>query len=106
MIDHIRREYERFDDLPFPDLGKVVGDFPFYDSLLAGVVHSYITGRLVDFDVDNIPIPDDGTVEVVDELRRKPIRTLEEQEFLDYFDVLQNLQVMLQRALQQEGSTS
>ena len=77
MIDPIRRQYEYLYDLPFPGLGSSASDLNLYDSLLAGVAQSYISGRPVG--LEDVPIADEGTIEAVLELRQKHSLTDEEQ---------------------------
>jgi hypothetical protein len=104
MIDRIRDQYEHLYHMPFPNLGKVVGDFPMYEMLLTGVANSYIAGRTLA--LDDLPAPDDGTFEAVLELRQKQSLTDEEQSFLEYFEVLETLQALLEQALQSGNSAS
>ncbi|MDQ5826297.1 MAG: hypothetical protein M3441_19050 [Chloroflexota bacterium] len=104
MIDDISAQYEYFYNLPFPEMAGMVGDFLLYDGLLAGIVDSYIHG--VPVVLDDIPTPDEGTIEAVSALRQKPFRTQEEQSFLQYFDALGALRASLEEALQPKHPTS
>jgi hypothetical protein len=89
---------ELFDTLrqqPFPDLGKRVGDFPLYDSLLAGCAERASRGELIP--QSEIPIPDAATERFVSELRQKSATSGEEHAFLVYFDLLEQIRLSLRR---------
>ena len=89
---------ELFDGLqqqPFPDLGKRVGDFPLYDSLLAGCAERASRGELIP--QSDIPIPDEETARFVSELRQKSVISGEEHAFLMYFDSLEQIRLFLHR---------
>jgi hypothetical protein len=64
-----------------------------YESFLAGCANRMARGAPVD--VDKIPEPDAGTLEYVVALRKKVMRTQDEQEFLDYFDLLEEIRSAL-----------
>ena len=89
---------ELFDSLrqqPFPDLGKRVGDFPLYDSLLAGCAERASRGELIP--QSDIPIPDEETARFISELRQKSVTSDEEHAFLLYFDLLEQIRLSLHR---------
>lgn len=90
--------YETLRRLQFPMLGKEVGDFPLYDSLLAGCVDRASRGQRVD--ASEVPVPDRETVRQVERLRRKDHLSKEEAKFLEYFDVLDRLRLILQSSRQ------
>lgn len=73
---------------PFPRLGRSIGDFPLYDSLLAGAAE-----RASNSAVQESPVPeaDEATLAEVQELRGKPTCSVEEREFLEYFDLLEKI---------------
>jgi hypothetical protein len=79
----------------FPALGKRVGDFAFYDSLLAGCADRAANGEALD--PNEVPIPDDETVRHVEFLREKAGLTNEETEFLEYFDLLEEIRSAIGR---------
>lgn len=91
-----RELYERLRSLPFPALGKEVGDFPLYDALLAGCADRAFRGQRVD--AAEVPMPDEETEKQVDLLRKKGRLSEEETTFLAYFDVLERLRLVLQSA--------
>ena len=93
MSYEIQQIYERLRATPFPVLGKTVGDFALYDSLLAGCADRAARGEPVA--VAEIPIPDSETAACVNELRRKQILGPEERDFLSYFDLLEQMRVAL-----------
>ena len=104
MIDAIRGHYDRLVAARFPQLGKRVGDFALWDSLLAGTANSYITGRLVK--LEDIPLPDDETIRFADELHKQPSLSHEEHCFLEYFAILEALRHSLELALQSDDPAS
>lgn len=78
---------------PFPELGKQVGHFPLYDSLLAGCANQALSGTPLP--PKDIPIPDEATVAFVKMLRSKARLEKEEQYFLEYFDLLEKIRKLL-----------
>jgi hypothetical protein len=91
----IQELFDRLRRAPFPRLGKRVGDFPLYDSLLAGCTERASRGELVP--PSEIPVPDDETLKCVAELRQKSDTSPEERAFLEYFDLLEEIRVALHR---------
>lgn len=89
----VRDLYERLRGLPFPALGKQVGDFPLYDSLLAGCADRAYRGQQVD--IAEVPVPDEETAKQVALLRKKDRLSMEEAAFLEYFDTLECLRLAL-----------
>jgi hypothetical protein len=89
--------YDYVYHLPFPSLGKVIGDFGLYDSLLVGFANSFLAGE--DVDASNIPAPDSGTLSAVKKLRHKTRLTEDERMFLEYFDHLSALADSLSECL-------
>src|SRR6266536_3390142 len=89
--------YERFRLAPFPVLGKEVGDFALYNSLLAGCAdRSFRGGRIA---ASEVPVPDSATIERVQELRHKKILNANEQAFILYFELLEQIRLaLLQRS--------
>jgi hypothetical protein len=85
--------YERLRASPWPALAKNVGDFAFYESLLAGCADRVVRGGLLD--VSKIPIPDAETIAYTSALRAKSNRTSEEAIFLGYFDLLEQIRLAL-----------
>jgi hypothetical protein len=97
MKKSIRDRFETFKKMPFPKLGKTVGDFPLYDSLLAGTVASFLDGAKLD--LASIPAPDAETEETVRALRRKSRLSVQEAEFVKYVDFLEQLRVEITKAI-------
>jgi len=73
--------FERVTSTPFPKLGKVVGDFALYDSLLAGAVSSFLAGLRID--AEAVPVPDDETAAALPALEQKGTHSAEEMQFLN-----------------------
>src|SRR5262245_22340747 len=67
-IQTIKLLWEALENAPFPELGKQVGGFALYDSLLAGTAKSVLTGSKVK--PADIPLPDEETREVVKQIRK------------------------------------
>jgi len=86
--------YERLQKMPFPVLGKQIGDFALYDGLLAGCVDRACQGHRVE--EAEVPLPDEETARRVSLLRSKKRLNEEEQAFLEYFDGLERLRLALQ----------
>ncbi len=97
MSRDIRVLFEEFKNAPFPELGKVVGDFVLYDSLIAGTVSSFIHG--VKIDVEAIPVPDKKTAEMLKGLKKKPKLDGLEAEFVKYAQLLEELREEVTKAL-------
>ena len=74
---------------PFPILGREVGDFVLYDTLLAGTAESAVALKFVK--LDDIPIPDAGTVDCINTLKARPSLSTDEDDFIKYFELLANL---------------
>src|SRR5262245_40526346 len=85
-LDAVRMLLNRIKAEPFPNMGKAMGDFVLYDALLAGTATSAVAHRPVA--VDDIPIPDAETVEIVNGLRTRTSLSISENEFVAYFDLL------------------
>ncbi len=58
-MEKIRALFAELEKMPFPPLGKNIGDFPLYESLLAGTVASFLEGRKLT--LEEIPAPDAET---------------------------------------------
>jgi hypothetical protein len=93
MLSEIRALYEQLRATPFPELGKQVGDFGFYDSLLAGCADRAARGESIP--AADIPTPDDETLRRVAELRLKHALDAAEADFLRYFELQERLRVIL-----------
>jgi hypothetical protein len=85
--------YERFRALPFPALGRSIGDFPLYEALLAGCASRIANGYLLD--ISTVPSPDEETRKAVVELRAKTSLSPDERAFLEYFDVMEEIRLAL-----------
>jgi hypothetical protein len=86
--------YRRLEATPFPRMGGIVGDFLLYDSILAGYASRLAKGAPVDEVAADLEA-DHGTLQTVAALRAKKGRTEEEQEFLDYFDLLEEIRTVV-----------
>ena len=75
----------------------VVGDFAFYDSLMSGMVSSFLDGAKID--PDAIPTPDPATEEVLKILKKKVKPTKLEADFLKYALLLEELRGEVAKAL-------
>jgi hypothetical protein len=89
MNQKIRVLFEEFKSTPFPQLGKVVGDFALYDSLMAGTVSSFLDGDKVD--LEDIPVPDKETEETLNVLEKSPKLDEQEADFVKYAQLLHTL---------------
>jgi hypothetical protein len=89
MSTRIRALFEQLQSLPFPQLGKLIGDFPLYDSLLAGTVTSYLAGAKLEREA--IPVPDKEAADMVKALKKKPKLTRQESDFVKYAQLLNQL---------------
>ena len=85
--------YERFRALPFPALGRSIGDFPLYEALLAGCASRVANGYLLD--LSTVPSPDEDTVKAVAELRAKTSLSADERAFLEYFGLMEEIRIAL-----------
>lgn len=92
-MSDIKTLYERLRALPRPSLANRIGDFPLYESLLAGCADRVAGGGLLD--LSRVPAPDAETATQVEQLRRKGNCTEEELAFLEYFDLLEELRLAL-----------
>lgn len=95
MSSDVRDLYERLRSKPFPALGRQIGDFPLYDALVAGCANRAARGEEVT--EPEVPVPDEGTLRYVADMRKRPVQSQEEQAFLEYFELLEDIC----RALQQ-----
>jgi hypothetical protein len=93
MPSPIRALYARLRVTPFPDLGKRIGDFVLYDSLLAGCADRAARGEAVPG--SEVPVPDEETLRRVDELKRQGHLHDGEAEFLRYFELLEQIRASL-----------
>lgn len=94
-MQDIKQLYERLRQMPFPTLGKEVGDFPLYDSLLAGYAERVSQGQQVN--PSEVPLPDEETVKYVRELGARKTLSATERAFLEYFELLEQIQLALQK---------
>jgi hypothetical protein len=92
-MNRIKPLYERFRALPFPALGRRIGDFPLYEALLAGCASRIANGYLLD--LSTVPSPDEGTLNAVAELRTKASPSADERAFLEYFDLMEEMRIAL-----------
>ena len=92
-MTRVRPLYERLLAMHAPVLGGRVGDFPLYEAMVAGCASRAASGQ--PYDVLNVPEPDEVTLAFVTALRNKGERTQDEQEFLAYFDLLEEIRSAL-----------
>lgn len=85
--------YEQFRALPFPALGRSIGDFPLYEALLAGCASRLANGYLLD--ISTVPSPDEETLKAVTEFRAKTSLSDDERAFLEYFDLMEEIRLAL-----------
>jgi hypothetical protein len=88
-VNNVQDLYEQLKQKPFPVLGKHVGDFVLYDSLIAGCAAQASRGKIIP--PEEIPAPDKETLRQVAQLRNKDRRNYQEQDFLEYFDLLDKI---------------
>ena len=93
-MDQLTKKYSEVREFPFPALGRSVGDFVLYDSLLVGAVDSHLKGKTVIR--STIPQPDNESVQFVEALHLHPTRSVEEDSFLAYFRALEELREELE----------
>lgn len=93
MLSELQALYERLRATPFPALGKQIGDFVLYDSLLAGCADRASRGESIPR--ADIPVPDDETLRRVGELRLKHELATDEAELLHYFELQERIRVIL-----------
>jgi hypothetical protein len=92
-VKRIEWLYARLRGLPFPTLGKSIGDFPLYDALLAGLASRAAQGHSVE--ISEIPAPDEPTISHAAILRNKGDKSPAEMAFLKYFDLLEEIRSVL-----------
>jgi hypothetical protein len=85
--------YARLRALPYPVLGKSIGDFALYDALLAGFADRAAKGHFIN--TSDIPVPGEETLSHVSTLRKKSSQSQDEVAFLEYFDVLEEIRSVL-----------
>jgi hypothetical protein len=85
--------YERLRATPWPTLASSIGDFALYESLLAGCADRCAKGELLD--LSRVPSPDEETVKQVELLRTKVHRSDAEIAFLEYFELLEEIRILL-----------
>ena len=95
MSTRIQQLWRQWQARPFPQLGKDIGDFPLYDSFLAGIASRAVDGER--FSPDDVPQPDIGTISAIRELRQKQRRSTRENELLEYYSLLEEIQAAIVR---------
>jgi hypothetical protein len=88
--------YARLCAMPFPVLGKSIGHFAFYDSLLAGLASRAAQSSPVN--EAEVPLPDQETIAQVTKLRAKGYRSPDEIAFLNYFDALEEIRAVMSQS--------
>jgi hypothetical protein len=96
VANRIRSLLNEFKNVPFPLLGKELGDFPLYDSLLAGIASSLAENAKIDLGF--VPAPDKEAQALFDLLKSKSGCTPEEAQFLKYYRLLEELRHEIIRA--------
>jgi hypothetical protein len=89
MRTEAQKYLEYIKKLPFPRMGKNVGDFALYDSLLVGFATRYVNGESLS--PENIPAPDAGTRATVSAISSKTVPSKDEAAFVAYFKALESL---------------
>lgn len=89
MNDELHEKYKRLCALPFPKLGKVVGDFVLWDTLLMGIADRVQNSEAVGS--DQVPLPDTESRDAIEFIKAKQNRTIEEEEFYEYFLALDEI---------------
>jgi hypothetical protein len=97
MSKTIRDLFEELKRKQFPPMGKTVGDFLLYDSLLAATACSFLDGAAID--VAAVPVPDKDIQETLKVLERKPKLHRQEAEFLNYAQLLDKLREKVVQAV-------
>lgn len=88
-MESVKTLYERLRALPWPALAGSIGDFPLYESLIAGCADRAANGH--DVDAATLPRPDAETLTAVAALRAKPTLTAAERAFLEYFELVEQI---------------
>lgn len=88
-MKNIKQLYDRLRALPVPVLGRSIDDFALYEALLAGCADRVARGRPLDLSA--LPQPDEGTLKAVAELRSRTSLSADERDFLEYFDLLEEI---------------
>ncbi|MDQ4078710.1 MAG: hypothetical protein M3220_21020, partial [Chloroflexota bacterium] len=93
--------FEELNGTHFPFLGKTIGDFVLYDSLLMGMASSLINGCQTD--VDDVLMPDETTLDFVRSIKEKGDLVQIEREFIDYYDGLERLRAEMVRCISESN---
>ena len=96
-MKEIYRLYKEFWRADFPELGKVVGAFPLYDGLFAGMAHAVAGGE--DWRHKDIVEPDEETALFIKNLREKEKHTEDEIDFLEYFELMERITTLIKEKL-------
>jgi hypothetical protein len=102
-MNDIKQLYSQLRALPWPKLGKNIGDFGLYDALLTGCADVVFRGGFIE--ESKIPIPDEETMRRVDTLRKKDRFTQDEKAFLEYFNLLEEIRHTLEEMTTTNGIT-
>jgi hypothetical protein len=89
--------YKKLGQLPFPVLGKEVGDFVLYDSLLAGCADRLCPGATIN--ASEVPAPDTTSQKHASRLRHKDTLSTDERLFIEYLDLLERLRLAVLKRL-------
>ncbi len=89
---------------PMPHLGKLIGDFALYDSLLAGWAGRAMRGEIVG--AGDLPDLDDETRMLAEHVRQTATPTFEELEFVKYLDLTDAVRRCLLDTLSTSGKDS
>ncbi len=96
MANSIRSLLNEFEKVPFPELGKGLGDFPLYDAFIGGIASS-LAGN-VKVDLGSVPTPDKEAQALFDLLKGRSRLTSDEAQFVKYFRLLEGLRQEIIRA--------
>jgi hypothetical protein len=97
----IKDLFEQLQRERFPAMGKRVGDFVLYDSLLSGMAASLLEGRKVE--PCEVPNPDRESAAEANRLLRMTERSGEQTEFLRYFQLLDRLRLAMLELVAEAG---
>jgi hypothetical protein len=88
-LDRVRTLFTQLTAEPFPQMGKIVGEFVLYDALLAGTADSVLASNSIV--LDHIPNPDAETVDTMNNLKARTALSNDERDLVNYFDLLTKL---------------
>jgi hypothetical protein len=97
MDKDIHALFAHLRNTPFPSLGRAVGDFVLYESLLAGTVCTFLAGGQID--PEAVPVPDEETEARLNALAMKSTLDRNETDLLKYAQLLNELREAVVQAV-------